>query len=81
MHSVDTRVDSVHSVSIAISKPFHRPRNFIILKGKRAKYCQKSWFDAFELLHHDTIKMPSFVTPVYNQGRSERKSLHWGICK
>ena len=47
--SVDPRVDSVHSVSV-VAKPFID----LETSGERAKYCQKSWFDAFELLHHDT---------------------------
>ena len=50
-------MDSVHS--IGSSKPFHPPRNFVFPKriiGKRARYCQRSWFDTFEFLHYDTSK-------------------------
>ena len=49
------------------SKPFHPPRNFIFPKriiGKRARYCQRSWFDNFEFLHYDTSKDAVYVTRV-----------------
>ena len=53
-------IDSSCSVySIDSSKSFHLPRHFVFPKriiSKRARYCQRSWFDTYESLHHDVSK-------------------------
>ena len=53
-------MDSSCSVySIGSNKPFHPPRHFVFQKriiSKRARYCQRSWFDTYEFLHYDVSK-------------------------
>ena len=53
-------MDSSCSVySIGSSRPFHPPRHFVFQKqiiSKRARYCQRSWFDTYEFLHYDVSK-------------------------
>ena len=71
-------MDSSCSVyNIGRSKPFHPPRHFVFPKriiSKRARYCQRSWFDTYEFLHYDVSNDAIFChTCTYIQAVQQRK--------